>query len=53
MHQKKEMREGKIGSVLNLAGMNGIRKIQKVAVEEIWLHIPLIFGQAASPNEWK
>ncbi|MDP4201053.1 MAG: glycoside hydrolase family 3 N-terminal domain-containing protein [Bacteroidota bacterium] len=42
--QGKEMREGKIGSVLNLAGVDGIRKIQKVAVEETRLHIPLIFG---------
>ena len=42
--QGKEMREGKIGSVLNLASVDGIRKIQKVAVEETRLHIPLIFG---------
>jgi beta-glucosidase len=43
-NQGQEMREGKIGSVLNLAGVDGIRKIQQVAVEETRLHIPLIFG---------
>jgi len=42
--QGKEMREGKIGSVLNLAGVDGIKKIQQIAVEQTRLHIPLIFG---------
>ncbi len=42
--QGKDLRAGRIGSMLNVAGVDGIRKIQKIAVEESRLHIPLIFG---------
>ncbi|MDP4206354.1 MAG: glycoside hydrolase family 3 N-terminal domain-containing protein, partial [Bacteroidota bacterium] len=42
--QGKDMRNGMIGSVLNLAGTDVIRKFQRIAVEESRLHIPLIFG---------
>jgi len=38
------IREGKIGSLLNVIGANATRKIQKVAVEESRLKIPIIFG---------
>jgi beta-glucosidase len=42
--QGKDLRNGRIGSMLNVAGVEGIRKIQRIAVEESRLHIPLIFG---------
>ncbi len=38
-----EVREGKIGSVLNLVGRDRIHALQKVAVEESRLKIPLFF----------
>lgn len=38
------IRKGKIGSVLNVFGADETKKIQKVAVEESRLKIPLIFG---------
>jgi beta-glucosidase len=41
--QGKDMRNGRIGSVLNIAGVEAIRKFQKIALESR-LHIPLIFG---------
>ena len=42
---KEELiRSGKIGSLLNVTGAEATRKIQKVAVEESRLKIPLIFG---------
>jgi beta-glucosidase len=37
-------REGKIGSLLNVFGSDVVYKIQRIAVEESRLHIPLIFG---------
>ncbi|MBV9940968.1 MAG: beta-glucosidase BglX [Solirubrobacterales bacterium] len=36
--------QGKIGSVLDLTGVDNINKVQKAAVENSRLHIPLIFG---------
>ena len=39
-----EVREGRIGSVLNLVGRDRIHALQRVAVEESRLHIPLLFG---------
>ncbi|NJD21064.1 MAG: beta-glucosidase BglX [Melioribacter sp.] len=38
------IRKGKIGSLLNVFGAEETKKIQKVAVEESRLKIPLIFG---------
>lgn len=38
------IREGKIGSFLSIAGEEFLNKLQKIAVEESRLHIPLIFG---------
>jgi len=38
------VREGKIGSLLNVYGAERTNKIQKIAVEESRLGIPLIFG---------
>ena len=38
------LREGRIGSFLNLFGREPIRKAQRVAVEETRLGIPLFFG---------
>lgn len=41
---KKLIKEGKIGSMLNVVGAEITKKTQKIAVEETRLHIPLIFG---------
>ena len=38
------VREGKLGSFLNLYGADVTRRMQRVAVEESRLHIPLILG---------
>jgi beta-glucosidase len=38
------VRQGGIGSFLNLTGARRSREIQRIAVEESRLHIPLIFG---------
>jgi beta-glucosidase len=38
------IRKGKIGSLLNVFGAEETKKIQKVAVEEARLKIPIIFG---------
>jgi beta-glucosidase len=43
--QKKLVREGKIGSFFNAIGAGLTGELQKVAVEESRLKIPLIFGQ--------
>ncbi len=40
----KSIRDGKVGSMLNINGADYTRKIQKIAVEESRLKIPLIFG---------
>ncbi|MEI6060776.1 MAG: beta-glucosidase BglX [Bacteroidota bacterium] len=40
----KKIREGKVGGLLNLKSVEKIRDVQKVAVEESRLKIPLIFG---------
>jgi len=40
----KSIRDGKVGSMLNINGAGYTRKIQKIAVEESRLKIPLIFG---------
>jgi len=38
------LREGKIGSFLNIVGAKATRDVQRIAVEETRLKIPLIFG---------
>ena len=40
----KLIREGKVGSMLNVLGTADTRKFQRIAVEESRLKIPLIFG---------
>ncbi|MCX6227315.1 MAG: glycoside hydrolase family 3 C-terminal domain-containing protein, partial [Bacteroidia bacterium] len=40
----QSIRDGKVGSMLNINGADYTRKIQKIAVEESRLKIPLIFG---------
>jgi len=40
----QSIRDGKLGSMLNILGADYTRKIQKIAVEESRLKIPLIFG---------
>ena len=40
----KKIREGKVGALLNVKSVAKIRSIQKIAVEESRLKIPLLFG---------
>ena len=40
----EHLRKGYVGSMLNLRGVENVRKIQKIAVEESRLGIPLIIG---------
>ena len=40
----KKIREGKVGGLFNIKGVDKIKAVQKVAVEESRLKIPLIFG---------
>src|SRR5258708_28337635 len=40
----KKIREGKVGGLFNIKSVAKIRAVQKVAVEESRLKIPLIFG---------
>lgn len=40
----RALKQGGVGSVLNVAGVEQVRALQKVAVEETRLGIPLIFG---------
>lgn len=41
---KKYIREGSVGAMLNVYSAKGTRELQKVAVEESRLGIPLLFG---------
>jgi len=41
---QEQIREGQVGSMLNVNGAAYTRKIQKIAIEESRLGIPLIFG---------
>ena len=38
------IRNGRLGAILNLKGVENIRKVQQMAVEESRLGIPIIFG---------
>jgi len=40
----EHLRKGYVGSMLNLRGVENVRKIQKIAIEETRLGIPLIIG---------
>lgn len=40
----EHLKKGFVGSMLNIKGVKDVRKIQKIAVEETRLGIPLIFG---------
>lgn len=40
----KSIKEGSVGGLFNIKGVDKIRSVQKVAVEESRLKIPLIFG---------
>ena len=40
----KKIKEGKVGGLFNIKGVDKIRAVQKVAVEESRLKIPMIFG---------
>ncbi len=40
----KQLKAGLVGSMLNVIGVKNVRAIQKIAVEETRLHIPLIIG---------
>jgi beta-glucosidase len=39
-----QLRQGRVGSFLNVSGVEGVRHLQKIAVDETRLHIPLVFG---------
>jgi beta-glucosidase len=41
---EQQVREGKLGSFLSLYGADVTRRMQRVAVEQTRLHIPLLFG---------
>jgi beta-glucosidase len=40
----KKIKEGKVGGLFNIKGVEKIREVQRVAVEETRLKIPLLFG---------
>lgn len=40
----EQIRKGAVGSLLNVVGVGPIRNLQRAAVEETRLHIPIVFG---------
>lgn len=40
----EQIRKGQVGGLFNLKGVDRIKDVQKIAVEESRLHIPLLFG---------
>ena len=40
----KKIREGKVGGLFNIKGVEKIRDVQRVAIEESRMKIPLLFG---------
>ena len=42
---KKSVRDGRYGSILNLSGVERVNEIQKIAIEESRLGIPLLIGR--------
>jgi beta-glucosidase len=43
-NERARIRAGRVGSYLNVAGAGATRELQRIAVEESRLHIPLLFG---------
>jgi beta-glucosidase len=43
-HYKEDLAKGRVGSVLNATTPKATRDLQKIAVEQTRLHIPLLFG---------
>ncbi len=41
----EHLKQGKVGAVLNVRGVENVRKLQEIVVKESRLGIPLIFGQ--------
>ncbi len=41
---EKELLAGRVGSIFNALTVDYIRKLQKIAIEQTRMHIPLIFG---------
>jgi len=39
-----DIRNGRVGSMLNVLGVKDVKALQKIAVEETRMHIPLLFG---------
>lgn len=39
-----DVRKGRVGSIFNVTGVAEVRRLQKAAVEESRLHIPIVFG---------
>ena len=42
--QEQKIRDGQVGSMLNVSGAAKVRRMQKIAVEESRMGIPIIFG---------
>ena len=42
---KENLKNGRVGSIINEVDVNIINELQRIAVEESRLHIPLIFGR--------
>ena len=40
----QDLKKGLVGSMLNVKGVKDVRALQKIAVEQTRLHIPLLFG---------
>lgn len=40
----EDLKKGYVGSMLNVKGVKDVRALQKIAVEQTRLHIPLLFG---------
>jgi beta-glucosidase len=40
----QDLKKGLVGAMLNIKGVKDVRALQKMAVEETRLHIPLLFG---------
>lgn len=43
-HKLNQIKEGLVGAMLNVSGAENVRAVQKIAVEETRLGIPLLFG---------
>ncbi len=44
MEKYNDLKNGRVGSLLNVSGVDEVRKLQEIAVNETRLGIPLIFG---------